>query len=108
MAIRTANPTLTTNTFSGVAQGADTAEVMTIQGTVNKTVLLLLIVVVAAAPPWILSVRTADLTPAIVALIGGLVGGLVFALITIFKKTWAPVTAPLYAVFEEPHSARSR
>jgi uncharacterized YccA/Bax inhibitor family protein len=31
---------------------------------------------------------------------GGLIGGLVFALITIFKKTWAPYTAPVYAILE--------
>ncbi len=30
----------------------------------------------------------------------GLIGGLIFAMITIFKKTWAPVTAPLYALLE--------
>jgi len=30
----------------------------------------------------------------------GLLGGLIFALITTFKKTWAPVTAPVYALLE--------
>jgi hypothetical protein len=30
----------------------------------------------------------------------GVIGGLVFAFATIFKKTWAPVTAPIYALFE--------
>jgi len=32
-------------------------------------------------------------------LIGG-IGGFIFAMITIFKKTWAPVTAPVYALLE--------
>jgi uncharacterized YccA/Bax inhibitor family protein len=31
---------------------------------------------------------------------GGAIGGFVLALITVFKKTWAPVTAPLYALVE--------
>jgi uncharacterized YccA/Bax inhibitor family protein len=31
---------------------------------------------------------------------GGLIGGLVFSLVTIFKKEWAPVTAPIYALCE--------
>src|SRR3546814_15566304 len=31
---------------------------------------------------------------------GGLIGGLVLALVTVFKKAWSPVTAPLYAVVE--------
>ncbi len=29
---------------------------------------------------------------------GGAIGGLVLALITIFKKEWSPVTAPIYAL----------
>ncbi|MEM7009483.1 MAG: Bax inhibitor-1/YccA family protein, partial [Thermodesulfobacteriota bacterium] len=33
-------------------------------------------------------------------LYGGLIGGLIFAFITIFKKTWAPITAPIYAILE--------
>ncbi|WP_210238596.1 Bax inhibitor-1/YccA family protein, partial [Mesorhizobium sp. M1D.F.Ca.ET.231.01.1.1] len=32
--------------------------------------------------------------------IGGAIGGLVLALITIFKKEWSPVTAPMYALVE--------
>jgi uncharacterized YccA/Bax inhibitor family protein len=30
----------------------------------------------------------------------GVIGGLVFALVTAFKKTWAGVTAPIYALLE--------
>jgi uncharacterized YccA/Bax inhibitor family protein len=30
----------------------------------------------------------------------GAIGGLIVALITVFKKTWAPVTRPLYALLE--------
>ena len=32
-------------------------------------------------------------------LVGG-IGGFIVALVTVFKKTWAPVTAPLYALLE--------
>jgi len=70
---------------------------MTIQGTVNKTGLLLLFCcghcgvdlglahseTPNAAVPWML---------------GGLVGGLVVALVTIFKKEWSPISAPIYAL----------
>src|SRR5690606_9204169 len=31
---------------------------------------------------------------------GGAIGGFVIALVTVFKKEWAPVTAPLYALVE--------
>jgi uncharacterized YccA/Bax inhibitor family protein len=30
----------------------------------------------------------------------GIIGGLITAFVTIFKKTWSPVTAPLYSVLE--------
>ena len=30
-------------------------------------------------------------------LVGG-IGGFIVAIVTVFKKTWAPVTAPLYAI----------
>lgn len=33
-------------------------------------------------------------------MIGGVIGGLVLALVTVFKKEWAPITAPLYALLE--------
>jgi len=33
-------------------------------------------------------------------MIGGLVAGFIFALVTIFKKEWSPITAPLYALCE--------
>jgi uncharacterized YccA/Bax inhibitor family protein len=33
-------------------------------------------------------------------LYGGVIGGFIVALVTIFKKQWSPVTAPLYSVLE--------
>jgi uncharacterized YccA/Bax inhibitor family protein len=33
-------------------------------------------------------------------MIGGAIGGFVMALVTIFKKTWAPFTVPIYAILE--------
>jgi uncharacterized YccA/Bax inhibitor family protein len=36
------------------------------------------------------------------------IGGFIVALITIFKKTWSPVTAPVYAVLEGLFLAASR
>ena len=32
--------------------------------------------------------------------IGGAIFGFGFALATIFKKTWAPITVPIYAILE--------
>ena len=30
----------------------------------------------------------------------GALGGFVVAMVTVFKKTWSPVTAPIYALLE--------
>jgi uncharacterized YccA/Bax inhibitor family protein len=37
---------------------------------------------------------------AMIYAIGGAIGGLVLALVTVFKKEWSPVTAPMYALVE--------
>ena len=94
--MRTSNPALNEKAFKGqVAFG----EAMTLQGTVNKTGLLLLCVVATSAWTWGMSHSN---TPeaAIPWMIGGLLGGFVVALVTIFKKEWSPVTAPIYALLE--------
>lgn len=95
--MRSGNPTLTTNTFR---ERSLDGTAMTLNGTVHKTALLLFGVIATAAVSWRRTVMTEDiatLTPYI--LVGGL-GGFVVAMITIFKKEWSPVTAPLYAVLE--------
>lgn len=94
--MRTSNPTLNSNTFqpgTTVGQGA-----MTIQGTVNKTVLLLIMVMLPAM--WVWNKAFADQNAAMAWIFGGAIGGLILGLVTIFKKQWAPVTAPMYALAE--------
>jgi uncharacterized YccA/Bax inhibitor family protein len=95
--LRTSNPALNEKAFRGeVALGGET---MTLQGTVNKTGLLLLCVVVTAAWTWGLA-HSETPEAAMPWMIGGVVGGFVTALVTIFKRSWAPITAPLYALLE--------
>jgi uncharacterized YccA/Bax inhibitor family protein len=100
--MRTANPALSENTFAGLRGYTSTDEVMTVQGTVNKSALLLLCVLATAAWTWHLYFRSPEPNPAVVApwMIIGALGGLVVALITVFKQQWAPVTAPIYALLE--------
>jgi uncharacterized YccA/Bax inhibitor family protein len=97
--MRTSNPALSDQAFRG-ERAAFGEEMMTVQGTVNKTGILLICAVATAAWTWntFLHTRTPEAVGPF-ALIG-VVGGLIFALATIFKKTWAPVTAPIYALFE--------
>ena len=94
---KTSNPALNENTFDG--RVAVAGEAMTLQGTVNKTGVLLLCVVVTAAWTWGIAHSQAP-EAALPWMLGGLVGGLVFALVTIFKKEWSPITAPVYALCE--------
>lgn len=94
--MRTSNPALNEKAFKGqVALG----EAMSLQGTVNKTGLLLLCVVVTSAWTWGLSHSDTPYA-AVPWMTGGLIGGFVIALVTIFKKEWSPVTAPVYALLE--------
>lgn len=96
--MRTSNPALNEKIFQGA--GVATGEAMTLRGTVNKTGVLLICVVATATWTWnlFLHARTPDTVLPLVA-VGG-IGGFIFALITIFKKTWAGVTAPIYALLE--------
>jgi uncharacterized YccA/Bax inhibitor family protein len=94
--LRSTNPVLKEKAFAGAIP---TGETMTIQGTVNKTGLLLLFVVATAAWTWGLSHSP---TPEVVYpwMFGGAIGGFVVALVTIFKKEWSPISAPIYALLE--------
>jgi len=99
--MRTSNPALNSKTFTSLAPSTDA---MTIQGTVNKTGLLLLLVLLSAT--WIWSRFFGALEPSqslpMIApwMFGGAIGGFVVALVTIFKKSWAGVTGPIYALLE--------
>jgi uncharacterized YccA/Bax inhibitor family protein len=104
-AFRTANPALNSKSFGGfvgtrpVGLGAET-RAMTIQGTVDKTAVLLAIATVAALLPWRLFFRSHD-PGLLLPWIGiGAIGGFITALATIFKRHWAPATAPIYAACE--------
>ncbi|MCC8471634.1 Bax inhibitor-1/YccA family protein [Xanthomonas phaseoli] len=103
--MRSGNPALRESTFLDSGSGSIVTrdgQAMTLNGTVNKTGALLLMAVITAAFAWSQSIG-ADGMPLPVAriyMIAGAIGGLVFALATCFKPTWAPVTAPLYALIE--------
>jgi uncharacterized YccA/Bax inhibitor family protein len=97
--MRTSNPALNDQAFRA-ERAAYGEAAMTVQGTVNKTGILLICAIATAAWTWNIFLHTR--TPEAVGpmAIGGVIGGLIFAIATIFKKTWAPVTAPLYALCE--------
>jgi uncharacterized YccA/Bax inhibitor family protein len=97
--MRTSNPSFNAKTFSVPGVRA-LGETMTINGTILKTVILLLCAVLTAGFTWNRFITTEDPNE-ITGYIGiGLIGGFVVALVTTFKKSWAPVTAPMYALLE--------
>jgi uncharacterized YccA/Bax inhibitor family protein len=96
LALRSGNPALTANTFREERAMAG-AEVMTVRGTVNKTALALLLLFITASFVW----NQATAGAPVGLWIGvGVIGGLITALITVFKRTWAPITTPAYAALE--------
>ena len=85
---RSGNPVLGDKTFDGLAT---TGDAMTLDGTVNRSFALVLILMVGAfvsvvAGPGYMFV--------------GAIAGFVLAIATVLRKTWAPITAPLYAFAE--------
>lgn len=96
--MRTSNPALNANAFQG--EGVGVGEAMTLQGTVNKTGMLLICVIATAAWTWNIYTHSQNPSAVLPLLAIGGIGGFIFALVTIFKKTWAPVTAPIYALLE--------
>jgi len=88
--LRSGNPALNSKAFENftVTQG----NTMTLQGTVNKTIISLMILVVCGGFTYY-SANTSWVWP-------GIIGGFIVALVTVFKKEWSPITVPIYAVLE--------
>jgi uncharacterized YccA/Bax inhibitor family protein len=91
---RSGNPVLRGNAFSNEEIAGIITDPMTIQGTVNKTIFALMLAVAGAALVWVKpSVMMPMVWPAAIV-------GFGLAIATAFKKTWAPVTTPVYAFLE--------
>lgn len=91
------NPTLGPDTFNRDF-GYEREDVMTVQGTVYKTMILLAITVATAVFSWGTAMAGSSLTMPIMW--GGAIGGLVVALVTMSKPQWSPNTALIYAALE--------
>jgi uncharacterized YccA/Bax inhibitor family protein len=102
--MKSSNPVL--NTFNATAQHVGYGEGMTISGTVNKAGVLILLTMLGAAWTWSQFFATVSDgavvgNPAIggYAMLGAF-GGFIVAMVTVFKKEWSPITAPIYALLE--------
>ena len=90
LSLRSGNPALSAKTFTGHYGTVD--DVMTIEGTVNRTIISLLILLTSGFLTFVFEILA-------FAIVGFLVG-FVLVIVTIFKPQWAPKTVPLYALFQ--------
>jgi len=94
--LRSGNPALNSKIFQNLERNNNGPllrdDVMTIQGTVDKTGISLALLMFAGYFAYVPNGFS-------FMIIGGF-GGFIVALITVFKKTWAPITVPLYAMLE--------
>jgi uncharacterized YccA/Bax inhibitor family protein len=94
--MRSGNPVLSNSTFTDVARGF--SRPMTLTGVVNRSILLLFLVAGTSAGVWTYSSsHPSAIYPAVMV---GTLGGFVVAMATSFKRNWAPITSPIYAVLE--------
>jgi len=101
--MRTSNPALSGGGAfrdAGVAYGGES---MTVSGAVNKTGILVILCVATAAWTWnrFFGAPAEEAAQAVaLPIMAGGIGGFIVAMVTIFKKEWAGITAPLYALLE--------
>lgn len=101
---KSSNPVLKERTFS--RDYTSQSDVMTVNGTMNKTAIMLLLVVAAAVFTWnkffdIVATNPEAAMSAVMPwlLIGG-IGGFITVLVTVFRPQSSGISAPVYAVFE--------
>ncbi|MBC7451518.1 MAG: Bax inhibitor-1/YccA family protein [Cytophagales bacterium] len=93
--MRTSNPALNDATFDNLALSGE--ETMSIKGTVNKSFMLIALVVSTAYLSWDFVTKSES---GMAYTIGAAILGFIIAMVTVFKPTWSPYTAPAYALFE--------
>ncbi len=106
--MKTSNPVFGNNVYDVRATHVGYGEGMTIAGTVNKAGILLILAMLSAAFTWSQFFNGLQVTPDGVYPTNGMggyimigaFGGFIAAMITTFKREWAPVTAPIYALLE--------
>lgn len=96
--MKTSNPTLNADSFR--VEQVSSGEPMTLTGTVNRTGILLICTVATAAWTWNRFFQSPDAQTVLPFVAIGGIGGFILAIVTVFKKEWSPITAPIYALLE--------
>jgi uncharacterized YccA/Bax inhibitor family protein len=99
--VSSGNPAFSSEMFAGYDQvyGAPRTRstTTTVQGTMGKTAILLAILSFTALWSW-RGIGNGDFPMAMIGI--SAIGGFITAMITIFKPSFAPITAPIYAALE--------
>lgn len=99
--MRTANPALnssTFDTFDGYA--LERSHTMTLNGTATKTGMLLILLAASAGYSWMELRGAGGIQAVMPKFLGGLAVSLIAGIALWFKRDWAPILAPVYAVAE--------
>lgn len=99
---RSGNPMFRSNAFQPDAtfDETDSTQRMTLAGAINKTGILLVLCLVSAGYVWNQFFQSSE-PPAVNGLMMlGLLGGFIMAMVTVFKRQWAGLTAPAYALLQ--------
>jgi len=91
LSFRSGNPALSASTFKSL-HGSRDLKLMTIDGTVNRTIISLFILLLSGAFTYTFELMALTFI--------GLIVGMILAIATMFKPQWSPKTVPLYALFE--------
>jgi uncharacterized YccA/Bax inhibitor family protein len=91
LSFRSGNPALSASTFKSV-HGSRDLKLMTIDGTVNRTIISLFILLLSGAFTYTFELMALTFI--------GLIVGMILAIATMFKPQWSPKTVPLYALFQ--------
>ncbi len=95
--MRSGNPSLNINVFRDLPAVVG-SEVMTVNGTVNKTAILLFLLIVSASWTWSSIAGRPEAAMGFVIFAG--IAAFIVALFTMFKKTVSPISAPIYALLQ--------
>jgi uncharacterized YccA/Bax inhibitor family protein len=102
--VRGSNPALSGKIFETAAREGVAGEVMTVKGTVNKTLLIFALLLFSAYYTWSKFFGAADMQSAMAAVkpwvLGSSIVGFIVAIVNSFAPKWSPILTPVYAVLE--------
>jgi len=102
--VKGSNPALNSKIFRTAAAEKTVGGTMTVQGTINKTLLVFGLLLISAYYVWskFFGAASADMAVASAKtwMIVGAVGGFILAIVNSFVPKWSGILTPIYAVLE--------